>query len=147
MLGSNDDGRKVLLKVSVGHRLFLLVALQTMIATGLVATTMKYVSEIAEDTQYMYRFQLLSLADLGKAQEYAATLQTFTRPDAARLGYRAPSAMIATLVGQLEEFSNRYRTHWQTAEGTSDDAKNFRRELVHVGKSSLIEREKRVIQY
>src|SRR5262249_36245128 len=108
---------------------------------------MKYVSEIAEDTQYMYRFQLLSLADLGKAQEYAATLQTFTRPDAASLGYRAPSAMIVNLVGQLEEFENRYRTQWQTAEGTSNDAENFRRELVHVGKSSLIEQEKRVIKY
>src|SRR5262249_28847254 len=83
---SSDDGREVLLKVSVGHRLFLLVALQTTIATWLVVTAMKYVSEIAEDTQYMYRFQLLSLTDLGKAQEYAAMLQTFTRPDAASLG-------------------------------------------------------------
>src|SRR5262245_45517893 len=144
---STDDGRAVLLKVSVGHRLFLLVALQTTIATWLVVTAMKYVSEIAEDTQYMYRFQLLSLADLGKAQEYAATLQTFTQRDAASLGYRAPSAMIASLVGQLEEFDNRYRTQWQTAEGTSNDAKNFRRELVQAGKSSLIEREKRVIRY
>src|SRR5262245_42697478 len=108
---------------------------------------MKYVSEIAEDTQYMYRFQLLSLADLGKAQEYAATLQTFTRPDAASLGYRVPSAMIASLVGQLQEIDNRSPTHWQKAEGTSNDAKNFRRELVQVGKSSLIEKEKRVIRY
>jgi signal transduction histidine kinase len=137
----------VLLKVSVGRRLFLLVALQATIATWLVVVAMRYVSEIAEDTQYMYRFQLLSLADLGKAQEYAATLQTFTRPDAARLGYRAPSAMIASLVGQLEEFDNRYRMQWQTAEGTSNDAKNFRRELVQVGKSSLIEKEKRVIKH
>jgi signal transduction histidine kinase len=108
---------------------------------------MKYVSEIAEDTEYMYRFQLLSLADLGKAQENAATLQTFTRPDAAILGYRAPSAMIASLVGQLEAFDDRYRTQWQTAEGTSDDARNFRRELVQAGKSSLIEKEKRLIKY
>jgi signal transduction histidine kinase len=108
---------------------------------------MKYVSEIAEDTEYMYRFQLLSLADLGKAQEYAATLQTFTRPDAASLRYQAPSAMIANLIGKLEEFDNRYRTQWQTAEGTSNDAKNFRRELLQVGKSSLIEKEKRVIKY
>ena len=137
----------MLLKVSVGHRLFLLVALQTTIATSLVITAMKHVSEIAEDTQYMYRFQLLSLADLGKAQQYAATLQTFTRPDAANLGYRAPPAMIASLVGQLEEFDNRYRTQWQTAEGTSNDAKNFRLELVQVGKSSLIEKEKRLIKY
>jgi hypothetical protein len=78
---------------------------------------------------------LLSLADLGKAQEYAAMLQTFTRPDAANLGYRAPPAMIASLVAQLEEFDNRYRTQWQTAEGTSSDAKNFRRELVHIRKA------------
>jgi hypothetical protein len=130
----------VLLKVSVGHRLFLLVALQTTIATWLVVTAMKYVSEIAEDTQYMYRFQLLSLADLGKAQEYAAMLQTFTQPDAASFGYRAPSAMIASLVALLEEFDNRYRTQWETAEGTSNDAKNFRLELVQVESPRLSKR-------
>jgi signal transduction histidine kinase len=137
----------VLLKVSVGHRLFLLVALQTAIATVLVITALKYVREMAADTQYMYRFQLLSLADLGKAQENAATLQTLTRPDAADLGYRAPRAMISDLIGELEEFDNRYRTQWQVAEGTSDDAKNFRRELAQVGESSLIEKEKRVMEY
>jgi signal transduction histidine kinase len=108
---------------------------------------MKSVSETAEDAQYMYRFQLLSLADLGKAGEQADTLQMFTRPDAANLGYRAPAALIASLVRQLEEFESRYRTQWQTAEGTSSDAKNFRRELVEVGKSSLIEKEKRHIKY
>jgi signal transduction histidine kinase len=137
----------VLLKVSVGHRLFLLVALQTAIATVLVITALKYVREIAADTQYMYRFQLLSLADLGKAQENAATLQTLTRPDAADLGYRAPRAMISDLIGELEEFDNRYRTQWQVAEGTSNDAKNFRRELAHAGESSLIEKEKHVMEY
>src|SRR5262245_19279746 len=75
------NGAPVLLKVSVGHRLFLLVALQTTIATLLVMTAMKYLSSIAADNQYMYRFQLLSVADLGKAQEQAAMLQTLTRPD------------------------------------------------------------------
>src|SRR5262249_10503605 len=106
----------------------------------------KYVREIAADTQYMYRFQLLSLADLGKAQENAATLQTLTRPDAADLGYRAPRAMIAGLIGELEEFDGRYRTKWQVAEGTGNDAENFRRELVRAGESSLIEKEKRVLK-
>jgi signal transduction histidine kinase len=137
----------VLLKLSVGHRLFLLVALQTAIATVLVITALKYVREMAADTQYMYRFQLLSLADLGKAQENAATLQTLTRHDATDLGYRAPRAMIAGLIGELEEFDSRYRTKWEVAEGTSNDAENFRRELVHAGESSLIEKEKRVMKY
>src|SRR5262249_30854374 len=84
---------------------------------------------------------------LGKAEEHADTLQMFTRPDAADLGYRAPAAMIASLVRQLEEFESRYRMQWQTAEGTSDDAKNFRRELVQVGKSALIENDKRGVKY
>jgi signal transduction histidine kinase len=137
----------VLLKLSVGRRLFLLVALQTAIATVLVITALKYVREIAADTQYMYQFQLLSLADLGKAQENAATLQTLTRPDAADLGYRAPRAMIAGLIGELEEFDSRYRTKWEVAEGTSNDAENFRRELVRAGESALIEKEKRVMKY
>src|SRR5215471_13374835 len=141
------SGGKVLLKLSVGHRLFLLVALQTAIATVLVITALKYVREMAADTQYMYRFQLLSLADLGKAQENAATLQTLTRPDAADLGYRAPRAMIAGLIGELEEFDSRYRSKWEVAEGTSVDAENFRRELVHAGEASLIEKEKRILKY
>src|SRR5215471_13398074 len=141
------SGGKVLLKLSVGHRLFLLVALQTAIATVLVITALKYVREMAADTQYMYRFQLLSLADLGKAQENAATLQTLTRPDAADLGYRAPRAMIAGLIEELEDFDNRYRTKWQVAEGTSNDAKNFRSELVQAGESSLVNKEERVMEY
>ena len=91
----------VLLKVSVGRRLFLLVAMQTAIAAVLVVTAMRYLSEIADDTQYMYRFQLLSIADLGQAQRHAAILQTLTRPDAAQLGYAAPPALIANLVQEL----------------------------------------------
>src|SRR5262245_58110798 len=80
----------VLLKVSVGRRLFLLVALQTAIAVLLVITAWRYLSEIAADTEYMYRFQLLTIADLGQAHRHAAMLQTLTRPDAAKLGYQAP---------------------------------------------------------
>jgi signal transduction histidine kinase len=137
----------VLLKLSVGHRLFLLVALQTAIAAVLVVTAMRHVSKMAEDTQYMYRFQLLSIADLGKAQEYAAMLQMFTQPDGADLSSRAPRAMIAGLIGQLEDFDNRYRTQWQVAEGTSNDAKDFRNEVIQAGGSLLIEKEKRVLQY
>jgi signal transduction histidine kinase len=137
----------VLLKVSVGHRLFLLVALQTAIATLLVVTAMKYLAEISADSQYMYRFQLLSIADLGKAQEQAAMLQTLTRPDAPRLGYRAPPTMIAELIRRLDDFSNRYRRQWETVEGTSSDAKKFRGKLLQLGRSDLLEKEKRAIEY
>ena len=135
----------MLLKVSVGRRLFLLVAFQTAIAALLVITAATYSSKIAADTQYMYRFQLLSIADLGRVQENAAMLQTITRPDAAGLGYRAPPAAIARLVRSLLDFENRYRAQWQTAEGTSRDATNFRRELEGLGRSDLIEKEKRAI--
>src|SRR5262245_40776227 len=95
----------------------------------------------------MYRFQLLSIADLGKAQEQAAMLQTVTRPDASRLGYLAPPAMIASLIQQLGDFVTRYRTQWETAEGISSDARNFRSELERLGRSDLIEKEKRAIQH
>jgi len=136
----------VLLKVSVGRRLFLLVALQTAIAVLLVATALNYLSEIADDTQYMYRFQLLSVADLGQAHRHAAMLQTLTRPDAAKLGYQAPPAMIANLVQELGGFDHRYRTKWQTAEGTSSDAVRFRGEILQLGMSDLIEKEKSAIK-
>src|SRR5262245_33949088 len=132
---------KVLLKVSVGRRLFLLVALQTAIAVLLVATAMKYLANIADDTQYMYRFQLLSVADLGQAHRHAAILETLTRPDAAKLGYQAPLGVIAGLVQKLEGFDQRYRTQWQTAEGTSSDAVDFRSEVLDLGMSDLIEKE------
>jgi signal transduction histidine kinase len=141
------DGAQVLLKVSVGHRLFLLVVLQTAIATLLVITAMKYLSEIVGDSQYMYRFQLLSIADLGRAQQDAAMLQTLTRPDAPQLGYGAPLTMIAGLVRQLGDFKDRYRTQWETAEGTSSDAINFRRELLQLRRSDLIEKEKHAIEH
>jgi hypothetical protein len=141
------EGAQVLFKVSVGHRLFLLVVLQTGIATLLVITAMKYLSEIAADSQYMYRFQLLSIADLGRAQEDAAMLQRLTRPDARQLGHRAPPTMIAGLVRQLGDFNNRYRTEWETAEGTSNDASNFRRELLQLRRSDLIEKEKHAIAH
>jgi Osmosensitive K+ channel histidine kinase len=136
----------VLLKVSVGRRLFLLVAMQTAIAAVLVVTAMRYLSEIADDTQYMYRFQLLSIADLGQAQRHAAILQTLTRPDAAQLGYAAPPALIANLVQELGGFDQRYRTQWQTAEGTSRDAVRFRSEILDLGMSDLIEKEKSAIR-
>jgi signal transduction histidine kinase len=137
----------VLLKVSVGRRLFLLVALQTAIATLLVLTAMKYLAEISDESQYMYRFQLSSIADLGKAQEDAAMLQTLTRPDASRLGYRAPPTMIPQLIRQLRDFEYRYRTHWETAEDGSGEVKNFRRELQRLGRSDLLEKEKRALEH
>jgi signal transduction histidine kinase len=140
------DGEAVILKVSVGRRLFLLVAIQTAIAVLLVATAMNYLSRIAGDNQYMYRFQVLSLADLGHAHRYAAMLQTLTRPDAAQLGYRAPPAVIADLLQKLEDFYERYRTQWQTAEGTGSDAIRFRRTLLQLGMSDVIEREKSALE-
>jgi signal transduction histidine kinase len=123
-----------------------LVAIQTAIAVLLVATAMNYVSRIAADNQYMYQFQVLSIADLGRAHRYAAMLQTLTRPDAAQLGYRAPPAAIADLVQKLEDFYERYRKQWQTAEGTRSDAVRFRRTLQQLGMSNIIEREKSVLE-
>ena len=137
---------KVLLKVSVGHRLFVLVALQTTIAVLLVATAMKYLSRIAADTQHMYQSKVLSIADLGHAHRHAALLQTLTRPDAAKLGYQAPPAEIADLVQQLESFDDRYRNQWQTAEGTSSDAIRFRGDILQLGMSDVIEKEKSAIK-
>jgi signal transduction histidine kinase len=137
----------VLLKVSVGRRLFLLVALQTAIAALLVITAMKYLGEMSAASQFMYRFELLSIADLGKAQEDAAMLQTLTRPDASSLGYRAPPTMIAQLILYLWEFDHRYRTQLETFEGTSREATIFRERLLQLGRSDLLEKEKRALQY
>jgi len=108
---------------------------------------MKYLGEISAASQYMYRFQLLSIADLGKAQEMAAMLQTLTRPDAASLGYRAPPTMIAQFIRQLRDFDHRYRNQWETVEGTSRDATIFRGQLLQLGRSDLLEKEKRALEY
>jgi signal transduction histidine kinase len=108
---------------------------------------MKYLGEISAASQYMYRFQLLSIADLGKAQEMAAMLQTLTRPDAASLGYRAPPTMIAQFIRQLRDFDHRYRNQWETVEGTSREATIFRGKLLQLGRSDLLEKEKRALEY
>ena len=136
----------MLLKVSVGHRLFLLVALQTTIAVLLVTTAMKYLSEITADTQYMYRSKVLSIADLGQAHRHAAILQTLTRPDAAKLGYQTPPGVITDLVHELEDFDHRYRTQWQTAEGANRDAMKFRSEVLQLGMADVIEKERSAIE-
>jgi signal transduction histidine kinase len=96
------------LRVSVGRRLFVLVALQTAIALLLIATALKYLSRLAADTQHMYQSKVLSIADLGEAHRQAAMLQTLTRPDAAKLGYQAPPEVIAEIANQ--QVSKRART-------------------------------------
>jgi signal transduction histidine kinase len=108
---------------------------------------MKYLGEMSAASQYMYRFELLSIADLGKAQEDAATLQTLTRPDASSLGYRAPPTMIAQFIRYLREFDHRYRTQLETFEGTSREATIFRARLLQLGRSDLLEKEKRALQH
>jgi signal transduction histidine kinase len=123
-----------------------LVATQTAIAVLLVGTALNYLSRMAADNQYMYRFQLLSIADLGRAHEYAAMLQTLTRPDAAQLGYRVSPAVLGDLVQKIEDFYERYRTQWQTAEGTGSDAIRFRRNLLQVGMSDIMEKERGALE-
>jgi len=108
---------------------------------------MKYLGEMSAASQFMYRFELLSIADLGKAQEDAATLQTLTRPDASSLGYRAPPTMIAQFIRYLREFDHRYRTQLETFEGTSREATIFRARLLQLGRSDLLEKEKRALQH
>ncbi len=135
----------MLLKVSVGHRLFLLVALQTAIAVLLVTVALKSLSRIAADTQHMYRSKVLAIADLGHAHRHAAMLQTLTRPDAAKLGYQPQPGVITDLVKDLEGFQHRYRDQWQTAEGAGRDTGRFRRDLLQLGMSDVIEQEKGAI--
>ena len=108
---------------------------------------MKYLGEMSAASQYMYRFELLSIADLGKAQEDAATLQTLTRPDAPSLGYRGPPTMIAQFIRYLREFDHRYRTRFETFEGTSREATIFRARLLQLGRSDLLEKEKQALQH
>ena len=108
---------------------------------------MKYLGEMSAASQYMYRFELLSIADLGKAQEDAATLQTLTRPDGSSLGYRGPPTMIAQFIRYLREFDHRYRTQLETFEGTSREATLFRARLLQLGRSDLLEKEKQALQH
>jgi signal transduction histidine kinase len=107
---------------------------------------MNYLSRMAADNQYMYRFQLLSIADLGRAHQYAAMLQTITRPDAAQLGYQVSPAVLADLVQKIDDFHERYLTKWQTAEGTGSDAIRFRRTLLQLGMSDTMEKEKGALE-
>ena len=67
---------------------------------------------------------------------------------AANGGYRSPSHGRSNVGSphELEDFDHRYRTQWQTAEGTSSDAMKFRREVLQLGMADVIEKERSAIR-
>jgi hypothetical protein len=111
--------------MSVGRRLFFLVAIQTAIAFLLVVVAVRTISRIAADYRHMYEFQFKSVAAIGRAMAQAETLNP---------GFRS---------AKLDDFYRRYREEWETASGTSPDAILFRKSLSESGATDLtwVERE------
>jgi signal transduction histidine kinase len=109
--------------VSVGRRLFVLVACQTTIALALVLLGVHAISRAADDYRHMYNFQFKSVAAIGDVMEEAATL---------RPGSKSPA---------LDAFYRRYHTEWEKATGTTPDAIQFRNELLEAGATAQMQSE------
>jgi len=117
----------VAFRPSVGHRLFLLVACQTIIAAILVLTASGAISIMSADYRHMYEFQLKSLYEIRKAMEKAQKNES---------GF--PSA-------PLESFYQEYRSRWEVASGKTFDAIRFRKDLAELGESTLAARETEIV--
>ena len=89
---------------SVGRRLFVLVACQTMIALVLVLMGVHAISRAADDYRHMYNFQFKPVVAIGEAMGEAGTLRPGAKSRA------------------LDSFDQRYRTEWEKAAGTTPDA-------------------------
>jgi signal transduction histidine kinase len=114
--------------MSVGHRLFLLVAIQTTIAFMLVVVGTRTISKLAADYQYIYRFQYRSVAAIGQAMA------------------ESPSGIGSARSARLEHFFRQYRSEWERASGSSPDAIRFRKDLADAGASDLLRLETEALE-
>src|SRR5262245_62473946 len=105
--------------VSVGRRLFVLVAIQAAIALLLVAVAVRTIAGFAADYRHMYYSQFKSVAAIAQAMAEAETLQT---------GFESAG---------LDNFYRRYRAEWETASDHDSDAIRFQKDLVRAGASDL----------
>jgi signal transduction histidine kinase len=131
-------------QISVGHRLIWLVAFQTVIAALLVFTALRTLSADAADARYMYQFQYLSVGEIGKAMEAAARLQSFFATESFGIRYDMPLA-VSDVIAELETFDKRYRTEWETVDGTTPDAIRFRKDLSTTGDQNTLEIERKAL--
>jgi signal transduction histidine kinase len=105
---------------------------------------MRAFSAIAVDTKHMYNFQLLSIAEIGKAMETASRLQRVLGQKSFGASPEATPQTVSSLVEHLEAFDRRYRREWETADGTTPDAARFRDQLLG-GDAGLLEKERRAL--
>lgn len=106
-------------RVSVNHRLYILVICQTVLALLLVLTAWRAISAAAEDYRNLYEFRFQAIYAVRQAMEVAAALPAGTRSDA------------------LHEFYGRYRTDWEISSGSTAEAIHFRRDLADAGETNL----------
>jgi signal transduction histidine kinase len=130
-------------QISVGHRLILLVAFQTAIATLLVITALKAMSDVAADTRYLYQYRVVAVGDMGKAMELAAQLQSIFATQSFGLHHGTP-ARASKIVDELESFYQHYQEVWETAKGTPE-AIRVRKDLFGTGDVAFLEKEDKAV--
>lgn len=128
--------------VSVGRRLTRLVILQMIIVAVLAFIAIHGIRSVATDAEQMYRFQLLSIADIGTALERAAELQSLLRQRTLRLSTEVTAEAIPELLYQLHAFYQRYANQWEVAQASSPNALTFRSDVIQAGESRLFDRER-----
>lgn len=106
-------------RVSVNHRLYILVGCQTVLAGLLVLTAWHAISAVAEDYRSLSDFRLKAIYAVRQAMDTAAA------PDP------------GTHLDQLNEFYRRYRTDWEISSGSTAEAIRFRKDLTSAGETNL----------
>ena len=114
-------------RMSVGYRLVLLVAIQTVIAFLLGLVGVRTIKGLAANYRHMYGFQFKAVAAIGHAMAEAETLKPGDRS------------------ARLDDFYRRYRTDWESASGTTSDAIQFRKDLMQAEASNLLQLESKVL--
>jgi signal transduction histidine kinase len=119
----------------------LLIVSQTLIAALLIFLALRALGAISDEVRYLYEFQLLSIAETGSATKDAADLRRLITMDRARIDSGYDAGTVSVLVGRLRAFSDRYRTLWQAAHGTTVDAARFRKDLMRTGDEDILAEE------
>jgi signal transduction histidine kinase len=126
-------GRRV--RISVGRRLTLLVAVEALTALVLVAVGLATLARLGGAANFMYRFVLVPIERIELAQEEVALLAT------AGSAREQELAVLDRLAG----FAQHYAQTIQAASSTGPDAERQRREMQRAGRLDLMDQEQRTV--
>ncbi len=126
---------------SVMRRLLLLVVATIVSYAVILGVGLYCMRQIAKDSSFLYRFQLVSIEEIATAYPETSNLRTVllaSAPD--QWGYRDYYAWEHSL-SKLRNFQERYDDQWRTVQGVTEDARRFRADIAESGQSHLLSEE------